>query len=745
MNNSNVNQVKLLSVSFDKTGADQYNVEVIFQVDWKISGSSVDKFYLLWSEDHENPVSYLLNAGIINSSKSHYCASISTSVLSTFKPNISKSCIVDVGYSVSGSTEVDNGTNANIPAMTETHQGITGTYDGDNYFVKWNKFSTTNALTKLQFDRTGTLIKSNPSENFLKFYYPSLIYAENNILKFTLQPIVTASISGGSNGEEYSCVSSGIVSDTIKTYVSSTKFIDIGQISNDNKLTVSFELINALLTETPLKCRAVFQKDGHEIFYADSDITVTAGNTNPCTASFDIPSNFVEFLNNMEIRIYLSSGNIITVLSSADNTVSLAVPEMKIDSYLSSVEVTCSLKGADQYTLNMGETGKTSKDGAATYKVTDCISKTIKARAQYLYTDATGKLISGPYSNTVPILQNYFCVDSSSVKFSNAANGSLATGDITIDFEMFKSRLTSPISANPFTLTPVPSSVAYHLTFNADASLYTVTNLDAFVKALFEQNITAAGYYKLREIIARLSPCTHIDRLYYYCSASQSGRATSNMQSELLPGFTLKIESAYFNHQTSPSDSPNNGFIKGAVSEYAVSLDDNDILEFDSNFAYVAGNWSTPFTPDNNDISGMVDLFNASFKSSYYRIVYPTAYYPGDDFPDTLKRDGSVQIFAVDPSQPKPNIESDGGFSFRGRPAVTTQITVTVGGEQMVIPLGTTIAKLKARLGEGIVTKMYRQTGFMGLAPVLFNENLINTKDFDNGFFLLAGDNITIE
>lgn len=316
--------------------------------------------------------------------------------------------------------------------------------------------------------------------------------------------------------------------------------------------------------------------------------------------------------------------------------------------------------------------------------------------------------------------ESAFWADSDGINYTKLGNS------FAIEGEVFQTTLADAIEHEPFKLSKKDD--IYMLDIAEDKTLLTPNNLKGFINELFNANILPYAYYKISDIIARLAPCAYSDGLYYYCRAANGG-----MYSELLPGFSLKVETAYFNKQSSPEKHDDQGLIKGAVSEYDVSFNGTH-LEFNSGFDYIAGSWSSAAVASNNCFGGLIDLFWVGHRSPYFRVIYPSSYFDSTHYPQD--DDKNICLCTAEPNIIDAELSTM--IYFRGRAAVTLEITVTVNNQPLKVSLGTTVGKLIARYGGGTFT-MRRQTGLGYALPVRYANaaHLLN-------LFLLAGDSISL-
>jgi hypothetical protein len=718
-----IKNIKLTNVAFTMCNT-QYDVSVRFTIDVKASGAFPEKYYLIWYENEtfvspfELSLTPLLGAC---ESGTIYRGSIAEGALSEFSPDIGKRCSVRISDSTNES-DARTLCSTSIPVITDLYNNIDGHYDGKNLIVKWETTTLNRTITKLQFTDNQSVYTGESGKTYIEISRPLMDFTSDIVTSFSLNSYWSMQYGD----TDVKCISTGISSPNI-TFFTSTPTLKAVNLSDENSLSLVFSVPETLRNSNP-KFRADYILDGEVIETDTGDIEVpTSGD---CQVTERIPVRILPIISKLSLRLYLCSNNICTIINCQSNEVSLAIPQIATSIVGVSAIAKFSLDNANGYYVSVDDEIEDNPvyDDQKQYPLGEVLDKCVKVAP--LFINKAGS-VQGLYSNSEPFFKEGFYADVNSMRYLN--NPTASNLSVTIDEKLFGKALSSSISSGAFTLEEQPNKYVLSIDYSTE---YTKNNLAVFIERLFDSSnpITPFGYYRIRDVIARLSPYAYEDAMFYYCSA-EKGR----LWNELLPGLILKIETAYFNRQTSIGENDNNGFIKGAVSEYNICFNGTN-LEFDSCFDYVSGSWTSQ-TFNNTDFSGLVDMFWSNFRSPYYRIVYPSAYYPSTRFPHT-DDDGQVIISNVAPNVSE--ITSHDSIIYRGRTAITTEMTVTVNNQTIKTPLGTTIENLKARYGGGKVT-LKRQTGLGHALPVYFKENTIGNYNFDKSFFLFNGDHITIK
>jgi hypothetical protein len=640
-----------------------------------------------------------------------------------------------VGYKDSTGTVVSPETICpyTFPIVTDLYSGVTGGFCGNELSVKWNNFVTRSVVTQLQFETTYEVYTSGDNSNYMDIKLPPALYMPDTIKSFRLSSLIYVSYGG----DKTKYPSFGIKSSVISFYTSQLKLVQAGETisGNTHALAVSFTLPPVYVSDNMPKVYAEFYKDGRLLYITDRMSIAKPQSGTVCNVSIAVPQEINNILYETELILYLCSPEIATSGQTIYSKISLERPVLFYDTDGIKARVDFNNSNADFYFLNI--------DGDETKCYNDYImgnfgdynNKVIKAAPAFLaYKDT----IKGLYSEPVTFTKEFFAVSDTNVLY-NGRNLDNKIISFEINTEIYAEHLSAEIVNSPYKLTPAPSKAEYMFSIDiANDALFTADNLSKFITAIFSAKksdetdniITPYGYYKLRDLIGRYSPCSFADLLGFYCGAAV-------LSNELLPGFVLKVEAEYYNQQSSQYSDNDNGFVKGAVSEYTVSLNGNNI-EFNSCLSNILGTWTSQLFSDTMDFGGLIDLFFDKFKSSYYQVVYPSSFFDSNHGASNQSVNNTC-IVSVSPDKLPVDISAKPVF-FRGRTSVTTEITVIINENPVNIPLGTTLAKLSAKYGNAKF-EVKRQDGSGNAIPVYFTGDASAAY---NNFFLFLGDVISI-
>lgn len=718
MDNTAVKDIKLTNVIFSKSNS-QYKISIRFIIEISASGTLPESYTLFWYENSSLINTYPLSVTPppTTYSASGYNAEITAEALSTFTPDITKNCTVRIGISIN-EAETKSLCKTEIPVITGIYDNISGTYDGVNFCITWENPSP-KILTQLQFKDNNSIFTSKSGKKYIEFSRPLIDFSKDEALSFTLYSYWDTQYENTA----VKCISKGIASPETDVFTSTAVLKSVSL--NEGTLSIFFTLPDSLAQTNP-KCRADLILNGQTLASFEK-LPITKNTTN-YSAQILIPDKFKAILSKISLRLYISSA-IDTLIDSRDNIVSLGKPSVTTTIDGINAAANFLLDTADAfYVLTDGETEeKLIYTNSETYSQESVINKEVKAAPAFIKSESV--IVKGIYSESVPFFKKGFYASETNIKYLNTSNADSVV--IPINEVIMPAGFLDTIEEAAFKLENNEAGSVLTITYSNEKKK---VDLSSFINKLLNANISPYGYYKIRDLLARLTPCEYSDRIFFYCSAEQ--RMLSN---ELMPGFTLKIETAHFNRQTSAESKADNGFIKGPVSEYDINFNGTD-LEFNSCFDYVSGSWTSALIDSNTDFGGLIDMFFSNFQSPYYRIIYPSAYFLSSRFPKTDDDDGQIKICTAMPNE---EVSSINTVKFRGRTAITTEITITVNQQLIKIPLGTTLESLKARYGTSQIS-MRRQTGLGSLLPVYFTENTVGTYNFDKNFYLLAGDDILI-
>lgn len=268
---------------------------------------------------------------------------------------------------------------------------------------------------------------------------------------------------------------------------------------------------------------------------------------------------------------------------------------------------------------------------------------------------------------------------------------------------------------------------------------------EEFVRACYRY-VTAEAMYEILDFVSRAARQKPEDSLYFHCGLSETLR-----RADIRPGFSVRVEQAFYQYQQEMGESDVSGFIGSHTAEYEVSLQRGKemcYLEFDS-FVSLFEEELYPLQDKEKSAAaascrqvgaGILDLCSVNMRQPYYRIQYPDGIFTSDVPPDGHP-DSQVMLLAA-PGWEETGIEQGGAYLvFRGRSGVTLLFTVTVNGREEKVPAGTTVEKLLRQkgcfhAGSGDI-RMYRRNPYGKKARVITPEG---QGEVLRGLPLLHGD-----
>ena len=255
----------------------------------------------------------------------------------------------------------------------------------------------------------------------------------------------------------------------------------------------------------------------------------------------------------------------------------------------------------------------------------------------------------------------------------------------------------SPISSGSLELGIVSP---YMLTIRSDTVLERA-DYDTFIAKVFQVTTTKA-MYQIMEMIARGARQNIEDMLYFHCGLNPDKRCT-----DVRPGFSLKLEQELYMPEDQMSGGDAAGFVGNHTAFYEVSLargKNMEYLEFDS-FVHLMEEEIYP--PSSEETvkpvgAGIIDLCAVRMRQPFYRIQYPEALFSSEAEPDIYAGNHVLMLAAPGFQEvplPPENSTVVPYLLFRGRSALTLQITVVVCGVERKLPAGTTVGKMMGFMG----------------------------------------------
>lgn len=532
-------------------------------------------------------------------------------------------------------------------------------------------------------------------------------------------------------GEKKNWISQGI----------STEYIICGitpvlkSVDMDNKITVLYEVPTSweCVTADHTACCALL-RDGEE-YYRQPVIKPEKkdGEENTFCLSMEFPDEpFNSRLSAYTLAVYCGSGNTLCTAHRPSSQMPLQIPAVKTEINKEGESVlSWNFEGPEDgfSVLVDGKMEQVAYVRQQTYSFEEVKETTGAVAALY-----GSRRRRGPWSAPVNFLKKGFYPDqeNGALRYMGKKEGTMG---VSLGTSLFKNILEKTVVSGPFQLEEKSGNCVLTIDFSSN---YTSESLNCFIVELFRHEVIPAGYYRLREILSRICPVPAEEVLTYYCGARKNG-----LSMELMPGLTLKTETAYYNRQSSPGEPDNNGFIRGAVGEYPVTLT-GGLLEMDSLFQHVVGSWAGGANVAYPiPAAGLNDFFYGPVRSPYLRLCYPKSF-PDSSRAGTAYAADNICIMALNPSEsvPKNLDQTDrAGLLLRGRTSVTLTMNVFVNGGLVSLSPGTTLAGVLSRYGASIRMAQMKRKGPEGLVPVYLGT--VGVEQAEN-LVLLPGDRIEV-
>lgn len=338
---------------------------------------------------------------------------------------------------------------------------------------------------------------------------------------------------------------------------------------------------------------------------------------------------------------------------------------------------------------------------------------------------------------------------------SKAGNGGVIVHKFTR--ELFCSHLKEAVSSKNAVIVLEPSADddSYTLKVSETALLSAEDNnaeLGGFYRLLFGiasdksvNSITPEGFYLLADAISRMCRCRLVD-----VETISRGRILEMRCCGVLPGDVLNVETSVYTEQTDPRYENVSGYALAGSAEYKVSLNEGKSdaeLVFDEFMSKMANAYCSRSVNDDKcrRLSGAFDLA-VNVRFPYLFLVYPINYY-APDLPASDKLYDNVTLVGGDNySLLLDSLEviiknreyplSSAYFS--GRACVSVAITLFVNGEEVKVPVGTSVYSLMAGHGRfGEAFKLYRLDARREYCPVFVDGGVSSAE-----ITLLSGDRI---
>jgi hypothetical protein len=285
-----------------------------------------------------------------------------------------------------------------------------------------------------------------------------------------------------------------------------------------------------------------------------------------------------------------------------------------------------------------------------------------------------------------------------------------------------------------------PSAAVIEGVFKLENDLITVTadqppraDFTKWIGKLFENKLKTEGYYAIRDIMARILAITNEERLWYMSGIN----AATPKRADVMPGMTIRIESAQYMPQTSPTADDLAGYTPQSGIDYNVGLN-GGFLTVNPFLNKAMGYFAFPLKPGARPTfitgGGGIDFFNINMKYPYWVLQYPNQFPESGDL-SSMYTNSNTTLFAVTkPTDALNNTQYH--MVFRARSTVSLMLTVHVNNSPRFVPVGSTVEDLLSFLGcYGRKPKLYRNTGLGGKAEMFW---------FGEETYLLNGDCIEV-
>ncbi|MFC5740616.1 hypothetical protein [Dyella tabacisoli] len=239
------------------------------------------------------------------------------------------------------------------------------------------------------------------------------------------------------------------------------------------------------------------------------------------------------------------------------------------------------------------------------------------------------------------------------------------------------------------------------------------THYIAFLKAAETAKASPWGIWMLQQAIARFMPQTFAETLYYaYGLNLGAGPGTGTI--DLRSGMILRVDFANYAYVWT---SVQNNWLNGFVGSNRTDFEVGDFYNHDGNWtqgvdAFIAQLVSagvmsvpappyTPSTPQQAGVADAGDLFYSSFPKPFYRLFFPANLLDPSGVGSTTTSSNFTLVSAatytdLTTATTTPSLTSLVAF-FRGRAVVTACIRITVNGNDVVVPIGTTLGNVLDR------------------------------------------------
>jgi hypothetical protein len=314
-----------------------------------------------------------------------------------------------------------------------------------------------------------------------------------------------------------------------------------------------------------------------------------------------------------------------------------------------------------------------------------------------------------------------------------------------------------PIGPSPFKLSKVANNnLPYKLSIAADSDAWKFDagkppireELAADYKTFMQELENVAGGLMpgavpyIRQAISRGLPLTFSETLYY-----AYGYNPANRYVDLQAGMRVRIDYEMYQFVGPGGKEPLlNGFVGNSTTYYQMDEYLNGLTQSSQVQELGVNSFLSPLPLDvqasNGGAGGMIDFYVNGFRQPYFRIFYPSSF-SNTDQPGWVGTSKNIAFVAADSytdmeaatqqfinGQPFPDQVKSGYF--RGRAAIVPEISVSLNGVYVFVPIGTTLRQLLTRqtivpLRAVVSGQSTLRTGSLTMARSV--ENVINMPE----------------
>lgn len=389
--------------------------------------------------------------------------------------------------------------------------------------------------------------------------------------------------------------------------------------------------------------------------------------------------------------LYHCTDAICTISCTGENSVALCSPTL-VEPYADQqgIRLCWEYAGAgEQFTVEGG-----GGSSGTTYKRQITMSCSSLADLDGKFTVRAGR---GPRSASVTAFQPGFYPTGTGMRFF-AKSSAETTISVPLGDGFFSKPLTSKLTKGSL-------EVDTENVLSIDkSSVLTQSELKEWFNLLGQNNITPSGYYRMRQLLARLAFAENEDVLRAYCGLEKGMHSA-----DIFPGALLGIQAAAYQFQTGSRDAENAGMTPQTTDWYTISLSelaDGQVLCMDSFINRVQQDWM-PFNGNVGNsfyLSGGLDFFLKTVRKPYMRICYPLYFQLGDHVPTPYNSDNVVILTASSFAELEtaaktlmdtPTAEiSVPHIICRSRATVSLRQTIYLNGTATQVPVGAVLSEL---------------------------------------------------